>query len=137
VGGGRVLGALAYPWERMSERGKNIRNVLIVLALAGIVYAVPGGDFAGATISNVLSVVLLAGLMFFAYRLYMEHRTTLFDLPDNHRVILYGSAALVVITLVATRRMWDGGGALVLLWFALLGIAAYGFAYVVRGWRTY
>jgi tellurite resistance protein TehA-like permease len=121
----------------VSERGKNIRNVFIVLGLAAIVWGVPGGDTASTTISNLLSILLFAGLLFFAYRLYMEHRTTLYDLPDNQRVILYGSAALTVITLVATSRMWNSGGAWVLLWFALLGIAAYGFAFVIRAWRTY
>jgi hypothetical protein len=121
----------------VSERRKTIRNVLIVLGLAAIVWGIPGGDTASAAISNLLSVLLLAGLLFFAYRLYMEHRTTLFDLPENHRTLLYGSAALAVITLVATRRMWDGGGAWILLWFAFLGAAVYGFATVIRAWRTY
>jgi hypothetical protein len=121
----------------VSERGKNIRNVLIVLGLSAIVWGIPGGDTAGRTISNLLSVILLAGLLFFAYRLYMEHRVTLFDLPGNQRLILYGSAALAVITLVATSRIWTAGGAWVLLWFALLGAAAYGFAVVIRSWRTY
>jgi hypothetical protein len=121
----------------VNERGKNIRNVLIVLLLAAIVWGVPGGDTASSAIGNLLSVILLAGLAFFAYRLYMEHRTTLFDLPDNHRLILYGSVALVVITLVATGRMWDARGLWILLWFALLGAAAYGFATVIRAWREY
>ena len=121
----------------MSERGKNIRNVFIVLLLAAIVWGIPGGDTAGTTISNLLSVILLGGLLFFAYRLYMEHRTTLFDLPDNHRLILYGSAALAVITLVATSRIWNEGGALILIWFAFIGIAVYGFATVIRAWREY
>jgi hypothetical protein len=119
----------------VSERNKHIRNVAIILLLAAIVWGVPGGDTASATISNLLSVILLAGLLFFAYRLYMEHRTTLFDLPDNQRVVLYGSAALAVITLVATGRIWDAGGAWILIWFALLGAAAYGFASVIRAWR--
>ena len=121
----------------MSERRKNIRNVLIVLGLAAIVWGVPGGDTASAAISNLLSIILLAGLLFFAYRLYMEYRTQLFDLPDNQRVVLYGSAALAVITLVATSRIWDAGGAWILMWFALLGAAAYGFATVFRAWREY
>jgi hypothetical protein len=121
----------------VSERGKNIRNVAIVFGLALIVWAVPGGHTASTTISNVLSVILLAGLLFFAYRLYMEHRTTLFDLPDNQRLILYSSATLAVITLVATSRIWNSGGGWILLWFALLGAAVYGFATVIRAWREY
>ncbi|HVL96200.1 MAG TPA: hypothetical protein VM266_10115 [Solirubrobacteraceae bacterium] len=121
----------------MVERGKTLRNVAIVLGLAAIVWGVPGGDQASAVIGNLLSVILIAGLAFFAYRLYMEHRVTLFDLPDNHRVLLYGAAALVVITLVSTGRMWDSGGPWVLLWFALLGMAAYGFVVVIRARREY
>ena len=121
----------------MSERRKNIRNVLIVLGLAAIVWGVPGGHTASNTISNLLTVVLFAGLLFFGYRLYMEHRTTLFDLPENHRLILYSCAALVVVTLGATSRMWNAGGAWILLWFALLGAAVYGFATVIRAWRAY
>jgi hypothetical protein len=121
----------------VSERGRNIRNILIVLALAAIVWGVPGGQAAGATISNLLTIALLAGLAYFAYRLYMEHRTTLFDLPDNHRMILYGSAVLLVIALVATRRMWDSGGGLILVWFALIGFAAYGVYFVFRAYREY
>ena len=121
----------------MTDRRKHIRNILIVLALSAIVWGIPGGDTASNAISNLLTIVLFAGLLFFAYRLYMEHRTTLFDLPDNQRIVLYGSAALVVITLVATSRMWDEGGPWILIWFALLGAAAYGFATVLRAWREY
>jgi hypothetical protein len=130
-------GTSASSLSRVSERGRNIRNVLIVLALAAIVWGIPGGRTAGNTISNLLTILLLGGLAFFAYRLYMEHRTTLFDLPDNHRLILYGSAVVLVVTLVATGRMWDGGGALVLIWFALIGMAAYGMYFVFRAYREY
>jgi hypothetical protein len=121
----------------VSERRKNIRNVAIVLGLATIVWGIPGGQTASNAISNLLTVILLGGLLFFGYRLYMEHRTTLFDLPEKHRQMLYGSAALAVITIVATGRVWDEGGPWVLLWFALLGAAAYGFATVFRARREY
>ena len=119
----------------VTERRKNIRNVLIVLLLAAIVWGVPGGDTASQTISNLLTVILLGGLLFFAYRLYMEHRTTLFDLPDKDRTLLYGSATVAVIAIVATSRFWTEGGVWVLLWFAMLGAAVYGFATVIRRWR--
>ena len=121
----------------MSERRKNIRNVLIVLLLAAIVWGVPGGDTASQTISNLLTVILLGGLLFFAYRLYMEHRTTLFDLPDRLRLVLYASTGVAAITLIATGRAWREGGAWVLAWFVLLGAAAYGIIAVVRSWRAY
>ena len=119
----------------MTDRRKNLRNVLIVLLLAAIVWGVPGGDTASQTISNLLTVILLGGLLFFAYRLYMEHRTTLFDLPENQRMLLYASATVAVVALISTGRMWDSGGPWILLWFALIGGAVYGFATVIRRWR--
>jgi hypothetical protein len=67
----------------------------------------------------------------------MQNRTALFDLPDRLRLLLYGSVGLMVITLVATSRMWNNGGPLVLVWFALIGVAAYGFATVLRTYREY
>jgi len=119
------------------DRKKAIRNVAIILVLALAVWRLPQGALAGNTISNLLSVILLAGLAFFAYRMYMENRTALFDLPERLRIILYGSVALLIITLVATSRMWNESGAFILIWFALIGIAVYGFATVLRAYREY
>jgi hypothetical protein len=119
------------------DRKKTFRNIGIIVLLALAVWRLPQGALAGRTISNLLTIILLAGLAFFAYRMYMENRTALFDLPERLRMILYGSVALMIITLVATSRMWNNGGALVLLWFALIGIAVYGFATVLRAYREY
>jgi hypothetical protein len=120
-----------------SDRRKNVRNVAIIIVLAVLVWRLPSGATAGRTISNLLSVILLAGLAFFAYRMYMENRSELLDLDDRLRLILYGSLALLVITLVATSRMWNAGPGPVLIWFALVAIAGYGFAMVVRAYREY
>ena len=116
---------------------KTARNVAIILALALLVTVSPAGLTAQATVANIISVLFVAGLGFFAYRLYMENRVTLFDLPEQQRVVLYASATVLAFALIATRRFWDQGGALVVLWFALIGGAAYGFATVVRTWREY
>ena len=121
----------------MVEPRKHLRNWAIVLLLAAGVWQLPGGGTAADTIFNVLGIVLWAGLLFFAYRLYMEHRTTLLDLPDRLRMMLYGSAALLTITLVATRRLWDEGGIGVLLWFMLMFAAGYGAFTVFRVQREY
>src|SRR3954447_16974018 len=114
-----------------SDGRKTLRNVAIIVVLAVLVWRLPQGATAGRTISNLLSVILLAGLSFFAYRMYMENRSALLDLDDRLRLILYGSLALLVITLVATSRMWNAGPGPVLIWFALVAIAGYGFAMVV------
>jgi hypothetical protein len=123
---------------RLIVRGvKTARNVAIILALAALVTLAPAGLTARDTISNIISVIFLGGLGFFAYRMYMENRTTLFDLPEQRRLLLYGSATTLAFALIATRRFWDSAGPAILLWFALIAVAAYGFAVVIRAWREY
>jgi hypothetical protein len=84
------------------DRNKHLRNIAIVLLLAVIVWQVPGGGTASVTINNVLGVIFIGGLLFFGYRIYMEHRETIFGLEERQRGILYASVALGAITLVAT-----------------------------------
>jgi TRAP-type C4-dicarboxylate transport system permease small subunit len=120
------------------DRGKHIRNILIVIALALIVWLVPGGARAGNTISNILSIIFLGGLLFLGYRLYMENRETIFGLEERQRGILYGGIALIAITLVATTRMWqDGGGIGAVVWLALIGAGGYAVFGVWRAYREY
>jgi hypothetical protein len=116
------------------DRAKHIRNILIIVALALLVWLVPGGGTGSATIYNVLTIILTAGLLFFGYRLYMEHRATIFGLGDNQRAILYGSVAVATVALLATNKLWDQGGLGALLWFALLSLAGWG---IYRVWRAY
>jgi hypothetical protein len=119
------------------ERGKHLRNIAIILVLAVAVWKVPGGGVASATVSNVLSVLFVGGLLFLAYRLYMERREVILGLEDRQRGILYGSLALAAFTLVATRKMWDGGSVGTLVWLVLMCLALYGVYYVWRAYRTY
>jgi hypothetical protein len=86
----------------------------------------------------VLTVVFVGGLLFFGYRIYMEHRESIFGLPERQRGILYAAMALATITIVATRRMWqDGGGLGALLWLAFLALAIWGLISVWRAYREY
>ena len=120
------------------ERGKHVRNVAIIFGIALAVWLVPGGDTASVTISNLLSIVLVGGLLFFGYRMYMEHRESIFGLPERQRGILYAAIALAAITIVATGRMWqDGGGLGAILWLAFLGLAIWGLITVWRAYREY
>lgn len=121
----------------MVESGKNLRNVAIILVLALAVWQLPGGSTGANIIGNLLSVIFFAGLCFFGYRMYMENRVTLFDLDDRLRTILYVSSGLLVLAIVATGRMWNSGGAYILLWFAMISAAAYGGYVVARSLREY
>jgi len=118
------------------DAGKNLRNAAIVLALALVVWLLPGGRSGSATIANALSVIFLGGLCFFAYRMYMEHRMTLLDLAEPQRLTLYGSFALAGFCVVAAGRLW-GSGPGTLVWLVIMGLAAYGIYSVARAAREY
>jgi len=119
------------------SRTTNLRNIAIVLALAVAVWQLPGGGTAASTTSNILGLMFAAGLVFFGYRLYMEHRVTLFMLEDKVRALLYGSLGMVALALIGTRRFFDEGGLGVLVWLALIGAAVYGCITVYRAAREY
>jgi hypothetical protein len=119
------------------DRRTHIRNIVIVLALAVVVWKVPGGGTASLAISNLLGLVFIGGLLFFGYRIYMENRDTIFGLGDRNRGILYASVALIAITLIATGRMWDAGGLGAVLWLAFISLAAWGLYSVWRAYREY
>ena len=119
------------------DRNTHIRNFAIVLALAVAVWLLPGGGTGAAIIANIFSVLFLGGAFFFGYRLYMENRESIFGLEERQRGVLYAGAALIAITLVATRRMWDAGGIGALVWLMMLGAGVYAIVGVWRAYREY
>lgn len=119
------------------DRNTHLRNIAILLLITLAVWLIPGGDAAGDTLGNLLSIAFVGAIVFFAYRVYMERRMTLFGLSDRARAQLYGSFALAAITLVATARMWDQGGPGALAWFALMALALYGVYTVYRAAKEY
>jgi hypothetical protein len=120
------------------DRNKHLRNIAIIVLLSLAVWKLPGGGDTSSAILAVLLVILWAGVLFFGYRIYMEHRMTIHSLDDRMRALLYGSLVVVTLTLVATSRLWNEAGGLgVLIWFGLLGLAAWGLATVWRAYREY
>jgi hypothetical protein len=119
------------------DRGKHLRNIAIVIALALVVWLVPGGDSAGVTIANLLSLIFVGAILFLGFKLYMENRETIFGLEERQRGVLYAGAALIAITLVATRRMWDAGGLGAIVWLMMLGAGVYALVGVWRAYREY
>jgi hypothetical protein len=119
------------------DRRTHLRNIAIVIALAVVVWKVPGGGTASLAISNLLGLIFIGGMLFLGYRLYMEHRETIYGLGERSRGVLYASVALAGITLIATGRMWDAGGIGAVLWLAFIGLAVYGLYSVWRAYREY
>ena len=114
----------------------NVRNVLIILALAAVVMLAPGGGSGSAAILQTLVIMMLAAVAWFAVRLYREHRSEIYSLGDRNRAILYGSAGLVTLTVTATDRLWATGAGTI-VWLALVALACYGVYYVFRIARQY
>ena len=119
------------------DRNTHLRNFAILILIAVAVWQLPGGGTAAATVNNLLGLAFAGGLVFFGYRMYMEHRQTLFMLEDRVRGLLYGSLGLIAFALIATRQMWDEGGLAVLVWLALIGAGVYGCVTVYRLSREY
>jgi hypothetical protein len=119
------------------DRNTHLRNIGIVLLLAVVVWQLPGGGTTAATINNLLGVIFIGGLLFFGYRMYMEHRDSIFGLEDRQRGMMYAALALGAITLAATRRMWDEGGLGAVLWLAFIGLAIWALFSVWRAYREY
>ena len=72
--------------------------------------------------------------------MFRQYRTEFESLEDRTRLVLYGCVGAIILTLVATNRMFDAGGLFALLWIALLALCSYGLYWVwmqYRGDRAY
>ena len=72
----------------------------------------------------IISLCFLAAIGFLGYRLYMEHKFTLWSMSDQHRALLYGGVTVATGTLIASDRLFNSGLGTI-LWFALLGGSAF------------
>ena len=113
-----------------------VRNIAIVLVIAALVVLIPGGGTGASLAIQAVSLAFLGSLAWIAARLYREHRMALYSLGDSRRAVLYGALALATLTLTATPRLWDTGAGEI-VWFALLGGAAYAVFAVIWAARKY
>jgi hypothetical protein len=114
----------------------NLRNVVIILAIAAVVAVVPGGGPASNTIIQVISLAFLAAIAWVASRLYREHRITLYSLGDRRRAIVYVAVGVATLTFCATDRLWATGvGGIV--WLLLIAACAFAVFEVFRSAREY
>jgi hypothetical protein len=115
---------------------KNLRNVLIVLAIAALVVVIPGGGRGANVAIQAISLVFLAALGWVASIMYRQHRAALYGLGDARRATLYIALAVGAVTLTATSRLWrTPTGEIV--WIALIAGAAYAIFTVIWAARKY
>jgi hypothetical protein len=113
-----------------------LRNIAIILALAAVVYFVPGGGNAANLIGALLSTAILVAFVMLAARFYRERRMDILGLPDKWRAILYGSLGVIVLAMAARPRLIETGGGL-LVWLAAVAGSAYALYRVWRYYREY
>jgi len=109
-----------------------------VIALVALVLTVlPGGGNALDVLLTALTIVFFASIALLVARLYRQYRLDIETLDPNVRLALYGSLAIALLTFTGTDRLFNTGGAGVLLWFALLALASYGLFWAWTRYRRY
>jgi len=106
---------------------------LIALALS----VLPGGGNALDVVLTALTIVFFAAIALLVARLYRQYRLDIDTLDSNVRLALYGSLAIAVLTFTGTDRLFNAGGAGVLVWFGLLALASYGLFWAWTRYRRY
>jgi hypothetical protein len=114
----------------------NLRNVVIILAIAAVVAIVPGGGTAANVVVQAVSLIFLAALAWVAGVMYREHRNALNLLGDRRRAGLYAAVAVLAVTLTATHRLW-GSPAGSAAWLVLVGVSVYVGGVVLWSTRRY
>jgi drug/metabolite transporter (DMT)-like permease len=109
----------------------------IVALVALVLVVLPGGGSALDVLLTALTIVFFASIALLVARLYRQYRLDIETLEPNVRLALYGSLAIALLTFTGTQRLFDAGGAGVLLWFALLALASYGLFWAWTRYRRY
>jgi drug/metabolite transporter (DMT)-like permease len=109
----------------------------IVALVALVLVVLPGGGNALDVLLTALTIVFFASIAILVARLYRQYRLDIETLEPNVRLALYGSLAIALLTFTGTQRLFDAGGAGVLVWFALLAVASYGLFWAWTRYRRY
>ena len=115
---------------------KDVRNIVIVLAIAAVVDIVPGGGTAADVVVTAVSLIFLAALAWVASLSYREHRNTLYSLGDRRRALLYVAVGVLAVTLTATSRLWNSPIGSV-AWLVLIAGGLYAGIWVLVSARRY
>lgn len=120
----------------MSRVNPNLRNVVIVLVLAGLVAIIPGGGTGAAVALQAVALLFLAVMTWIGTRMYREHRVTLYSLADSRRAVLYLAVAAAVFLLSAEGVMLSTGVGTI-VWVVVLGACVYAVFAVIWAARQY
>ena len=114
------------------QRLRGLRNFAIVALVALAIAVAPGGGTGLSLVLWLLSIAFFGSIALFGARLYRENRFTIDSLSFTERAVAYSSIGAAFVNFTATRRLFDLGGAGVLIWLAVLGLCSYGIVWVWR-----
>jgi hypothetical protein len=120
----------------MNSINPNVRNVLIILIVAALIVAIPGGGTGADTVVQGVALIFLGALGWVASRLYREHKMTLYGLGDSRRAVLYIAVGTAVVVLSASGKMLHSGPGTV-AWVVLIGACIYAVFAVIWAARQY
>jgi hypothetical protein len=106
----------------------------LVALIALVLVVLPGGGNLLDVLLTLLTIAFFAAIALLVARMYRQYRLDIESLDSSVRLALYGSLAIAVLTFTATDRLFNSGGAGVVVWFALLALASYGLFW---GWTRY
>jgi drug/metabolite transporter (DMT)-like permease len=109
----------------------------LIALIALVLVVLPGGGSALDVILTAITMAFFAAIALLVARLYRQYRLDIETLDQNIRLALYGSLGLALLTFTGTDRLFDAGGAGVLLWFGLLALASYGLFWAWTRYRRY
>jgi len=112
-----------------------LRNIAIIMLLAFLFAAVPGGGVVAEGIFASFTIVFaaaIAGSVYFGYR---QNRLAWLTLPERDRNVFLASLGAIVYIIGGSQAIldWDGG---VFVFLAVLGISVYAIFTVVMRARA-
>ncbi|HEV7918911.1 MAG TPA: hypothetical protein VGO97_04970 [Solirubrobacterales bacterium] len=120
----------------MSDSRRTAIGFLAIAAIALAVVLAPAGGNALDVAFATVQTIFLAAIAFGLHRLYRSQSFWLSSLSDRDRGILYASASIAMLTIVAKARFDQvGGGGFI--WLMTLAACAGAAFYVWRESRRY
>ena len=112
------------------------RNIGIVALIALVVWLAPGGGEGAAFVQQLLNAIFIIAMAVICGILYRQYRGEIFSLGDGWRFALYAAVGAAIVTVAASRRLFETGAGAV-LWFGIIGAASYTLYLVWQRYRSY